>query len=101
MVTSIAVRGITTLDPTLDPVPLETRLADRVETVDGKRVVLMDNSKRNARELLDFIGDALARDYPRLEVIKANKPNFTRPAPPEQIDELAAGADLAVTAIGD
>jgi predicted GTPase len=101
MVTRTAVRGITTLDPTLGPTPIETRLADRVDTLEGKRVVLLNNCKRNAKELLEYVAEELARSYPRLEVIPADKPNFTRPAPPEQLDDLAAEADVVITAIGD
>ena len=91
-----------TLDPT-GVQPVETHsIAPRLTGLDGKRVGLLNNVKANARELVVDIADLLQQRYD----ISVVGPVLTQGqsgmlATPQQLTELAAEADLVITAIGD
>jgi hypothetical protein len=87
--------------PMADDVGGKPGLAPRLATLDGARVVLLDNGKWNSNRLLDGV-EALLREHRRpAEIIRLKKPAFTRPAPPELLAELARRADAVITSIGD
>ncbi len=89
------------LDPTSPPLPVNARLARRPETLNGKRLGLLDNHKRNAAELLEHVQELLSQRYELAGVVKRSKPDVSRPCPEETVKELAAGCDVLITAIGD
>jgi len=95
-------RRLGLLDPTSGPTGSKPRVAlPRLETLTGKRIGLLDNSKTNAAALLARIGQALVRDHGAAELLVRTKLIYSRIAPVEQIEELAANCDAVVTAIGD
>jgi hypothetical protein len=93
---------LTTLDPTgVRQVELHS-IAPRLSDLRGKRLGLLYNVKHNARELVLDIGSLFAERYH----VELGEPMLTSGqsgmlARPEQLRELAARSDLAVTAIGD
>lgn len=89
------------LDPTSAPLPVDAKLADRPDTLDGKVLGLLDNHKHNASSLLEAVQELLSQRYELAGVVRASKPDVSRPCPSEIIDELVESCDLVVTAIGD
>jgi hypothetical protein len=65
------------------------------------RVGLLSNSKPNTTHLLDGVAEVLAADPRIVLTVRAAKPSASRPAGPDTLDELAAGADLVVAATAD
>jgi hypothetical protein len=95
-------RRLGLLDPTSPPIGTQAQATLPVlETLAGKRIGLLDNSKTNAAALLARIGRALMRDYGAANVLARTKLIYSRIAPPELIEELAGDCDAVVTAIGD
>jgi hypothetical protein len=68
--------------------------------IQGKRVGLLENSKRNSDIILQAVGARLAERAGVTVVGLWRKPT-TLPVTPEIIDEMAAKCDLMVTGVGD
>ncbi|MGY1840222.1 hypothetical protein ACI8AH_18380 [Modestobacter sp. SYSU DS0903] len=75
-------------------------LADRPADLRGKRLVLMDNGKHNARELLEAVFALVEPELAPSEVIWKQVP-ATWPAADEMLDEIAKECDLVIEAVGD
>lgn len=89
------------LVPPVDPRVMEGRaMAPRPGDLAGARVGLLDNRKGNANVLLDAIGERLIRDHGAASCELFVKPIFSRPSPPELLDDLAS-FDVVVTAVAD
>lgn len=88
----------------LDPcgeVSVEGRaIAERVDSLSGKTVGLLDNSKSNANHLLDGIATVLQAEYGVSEVVYRRKDKSPIPAG-SIADQLAAQCDAVVNAYGD
>lgn len=96
------VRRLGLLDPTSGLRTSDAHAAlPQLETLAGKRVGLLDNSKTNVAALLARIGQGLVRDHGAAELIVRTKLIYSRIAPAELIEDLAASCDAVVTAIGD
>jgi hypothetical protein len=75
------------------------RLAERPPDLAGRKVVLLDISKRRGDEFLDRVEQLLrARGA---ETSRFSKPLFSRPAPAEVIEEIALHGDLVVEGLAD
>jgi hypothetical protein len=87
----------------VSPIDERTRaaepLAERPDELGGRRIALLDISKRRGDEFLDrveqLLGDRGA------ETFRVAKPLFSRPAPDHVIEEIAIRADLAVEGLAD
>jgi hypothetical protein len=90
-----------TYSPVVEPDPVETSLAPRLDALDGKVVGFLANGKPNADALLDAVEAVLTERYAFREVVRAAKPNVSRPAPAEIAQQLVDRCDLVITAIGD
>lgn len=75
-------------------------IAPRLDTLNGKKVGLLDNTKKNADLLLKAAGEILGREYGVAEVIYRRKTSSSPGAPPAMLDELA-GCDAVINAYGD
>ncbi len=64
------------------------------------RIGLLDNTKDNARLLLQLIGEQVGREL-AVELLPRRKGNATLGASPELLDELAREADCVLTAMAD
>lgn len=73
----------------------------RFTDLNGKRLGLLNNSKFNADNLLDGIGELLSDRYSIREIIRVTKPYFGRPIPDDIAKEMASRCDVMITAIGD
>jgi hypothetical protein len=82
-------------DRTREPVPF----ADRLDSLAGATVGLVDISKPKGREFLDRVEQLLVEQHGVAEVVRLVKPTFTRPAPPEVLSEAErCGAVLVALA---
>ena len=73
----------------------------QLQSIAGKRIGLLDNSKTNVAALLGRIGQTLVRDYGAAELVVRTKLIYSRIAAADLIDDLVANCDAVVTAIGD
>ena len=92
---------ITTLDPTVAPLPADGVVADRPSSLDGLTVGLLANGKLNSEEMLTAVHDVLADRFEFGGVVERNKLNASRPCPPEIIDEMVDLCDVVITSSGD
>ena len=84
------------------PAPAATAVVDerRIEKR-GIRLGVLDNSKGNADHLLKFIVDAVKSSVPVSSVVMLRKASVSLPAPAEILEQLAAEADVVVSAMAD
>lgn len=75
--------------------------APRLETLDGVRLGVLDNTKWNASKLLRHVVAGLRAGRTLAAVNRYGKPSFSRPAEAALLDRIAAENDAVVTAIGD
>ena len=92
---------MTVLDPTSAPLPVDAKLADRPDSLNGKVLGLLDNHKNNASKLLDEIHELLAERYDFSQVVRRTKNDVSRPCPKDIVEEMAKTCDVVITAIGD
>ena len=91
--------GVRIYDPTI-PTPKPTGgLAPR-RALEGKRLGLLGNSKRNSDKVLEAIGQMLVERAGVQVVGTWHKPN-TLPVDPQIAGEMAARCDMVVTGVGD
>lgn len=83
-------------DAPAPPVDLAPRAGAR-----GGRLVLVDNGKPRARDLLGHLGDVLAEHLGLDDVELVSKSSAASPIEDAQADAIAARADLVVTGLGD
>jgi len=89
------------LDPTADPGAQPVAYAPRPDSLQGKRIGLVENTKFNSDRLLLKIGDILKAEYGAAEVRLWHKRNASVPAHQEIINELRQSCDVMVAGIGD
>lgn len=92
------------IDPTASARTAEsaaTPTAPRADRIEGLRIGLLENTKRNAAEILDVVGDALVDGHGAGELVRRTKPQFALPLTQEQIDDLLAACDAVVVGVGD
>ncbi len=75
--------------------------AARPASLEGARVGLLINTKKNAAPFLHEVGRLLTERYGAASVTHRTKLNFAVPESPEVIKEMAAEADVIVTGVGD
>lgn len=92
---------VSILDPTSPPLPVDARMAERPDSLNGKVLGLLDNHKLNANKLLDEIERLLSQRYEFADVVRLSKPDVSRPCPPDTMEDLVSQCDVVVTAIGD
>jgi len=87
------------LDPTAELAPVARALSARPPSLDGKRVGILDISKARGNVFLDRLDELLqARG---VTVRRYRKPTFTRPAPVELAQRIAAECNLVVEGLAD
>jgi hypothetical protein len=64
-------------------------------------VVIVDNGKPKARELMGLLVDQLGLEFEVASVRVVSKPAATATLTPEQAREIAAGTDLVLAGLGD
>ena len=91
---------IIVLDPTSDSEAAPNQLAPRLASLEGCRLGVLDNRKANADRLLDLVEDILRARFGAEVVRRRQKPDFSRPAPRQLLEDLRA-CDAVVTGVGD
>jgi hypothetical protein len=84
-----------------DPEVAPIEPAPRGELPDGARLLLIDNGKAKAKDLLGFLAAELRERLPIGSVEVVSKPGAGVPLEDDHARELAARADLVVTGLGD
>lgn len=88
------------VDPTTEPRVPAFASAPRLTDLANKRVGFIDDSKENAKELLEEIEAVLRQRYGISDVEYHRKPSASKPAEPEVIEAMAQHCDYVVVAIG-
>lgn len=81
--------------------PPAVAMAPRGSVADGARLLLIDNGKAKAKDLLGYVGDELRARLPIGSVEIVSKPSAGYPLEDERVRELAQDCDLVVTGLGD
>jgi hypothetical protein len=89
------------LDPTLEAAAQPIAYRPRPESLAGKRVGLIENTKFNSDRLLLKVGDILKAEYGAAETRLWRKHNASVPAHAEIVEELRQTCDVMVAGIGD
>lgn len=87
-------------DPTGVVATPEAKKAERRATLEGGRLGLLDNAMGWTNALLDELGQILRERYGVAEVVKAERPNISRPTPEKMLADLVAASDFVVTGAG-
>ena len=88
-------------DPTTEPREQPITYVARPDSLRGKRIGLVENTKFNSDRLLLKIGKILVGEYGAAEARIWRKHNSSVPAHQEILDELSASCDVMVAGIGD
>lgn len=76
--------------------------APRLDTLEGKKIALLDISKPGGSIFLDHLERLLKQRYGVAGAIRAMKPTFTKPAPDSVIEKLVAErCDAVIEALAD
>jgi len=89
------------LDPTVEPRKQPLTFVARPDSLQGRRIGLVENTKYNSDRLLAKIGDILKQEYGAAETRMWRKHNAGVPAHAEILDEARRGVDAVVAGIGD
>ncbi len=93
--------GFEILDPTVEPRRQPLTYVPRPDSLKGKRIGLVENTKFNSDKLLQKIGDILKNEYGAAEPKMWRKHNSSVPAHQEIIDDAKRTVDVVVAGIGD
>ena len=89
------------VDPTTEPTVASFDGSPRLGDLAGKRVGLIDDSKVNAKELLEEVASLLGERFGVATVKYHRKPSASKPADPEVIMEFARECDYVIVGVGD
>lgn len=86
-------------DPTAQPRAVAARLAPRLQSLQGKRIGILDNGKANADVLMLAVARILQERHGAGEIVKREKPVAGPPRP--EVLEALAQCDLALVGSAD
>ena len=92
-------RTVLVYEPVADAGKNQDALAQRLPTLDGKVIGLLNNTKDLVDVLLGEVKTLLQQDFPGAEFRDFRKESVSGAAP-ELLDQVA-GCDAVVTAVGD
>lgn len=87
------------LDPTAELSPSKRERLDRLETLDGKTIGLLDISKARGDVFLDRIEELLTKKG--ASVKRFSKPTFARVAPVDVKQEISEQCHAVIEALAD
>ena len=94
-------RRLILVDPTTQPNIAAFGAASGLRDLTNKRVGVIDDSKSNAKELLEEITALLHERHGVADQKYHRKPSASKPAAPEVIKELAEECDYVIVGVGD
>jgi hypothetical protein len=92
--------AVRVLDPTFSEAAAATTTVPRLTSLAGRSIGLLDNSKFNVRELLDYVEEILRTQHGVSTVVRLKKPDASRPAPANVLAEMKM-CDAVISAVGD
>jgi hypothetical protein len=92
--------SIRVLDPTFDDATMTATRPERLTTLHGRTIGLLDNGKIRVTELLNHVEEILRAQYGVTNVVRLKKPDASRPAPSEVIADMKQ-CDAVISAVGD
>jgi hypothetical protein len=90
---------ITVLDPTNEVKPAKREVNERLSSLDGLTVGLLDISKARGDVFLDRVEELLTENG--ASVNRYKKPTFTKPAPIDLRVEIAQNCSAVIEALAD
>jgi len=94
-------RRLLLVDPTTQPTATSFDGAARIADLSNRRVGLIDDSKPNAKELLEEIVSLLDQRCGVADIEYHRKPSASKPATPEVIAALSRDCDYVIIGVGD
>jgi hypothetical protein len=91
---------IRVLDPTFEDSVSTVASLNRLTSLIGCSVGLLDNGKPRAREFFDHLEHILRSQYGVANVLRFAKPDASRPAPVDLI-ATASRSDAVISGVGD
>jgi hypothetical protein len=92
---------ITIVNPMDETPRMRATPARRLDSLAGKTVGLLDISKPGGSVFLDRLEALLKQRHGVAQVVRATKPTFTKPAPDDLLEGLAARCDAVIEALAD
>jgi len=89
------------LDPTVEPREQPLTYVPRPDSLRGRRIGLVENTKFNSDRLLQKIGDILVSEYGAAGTRMWRKKNSSVPAHEEILEAARREVDVVVAGIGD
>lgn len=90
------------VNPLDETVRVQGTPAQRLDTLQGKTIGLLDISKPGGSVFLDHLERLLKEQHGVAAVVRATKPTFTKPAPAAVIEQLiGARCDAVIEALAD
>ena len=89
------------LDPTTEAATQTIAYVPRPDSLRGKRIALIENTKFNSDNLLVKIGNILINEYGAASAKMWRKKNSSVPAHEEIIEEVRKTCDVVVAGVGD
>jgi hypothetical protein len=91
---------IRVLDPTFEESISTVAAPNRLKSLTGCSIGLLDNGKPKGREFFDHIEEILRQQYGVTNVVRFKKLDASRPAPAEMIGD-ASRCDAVISGVGD
>ena len=92
--------SIVILDPTDERAPIGRRLATRPKQLQGT-LGIIDISKARGDVFCDEIEQLVRQRLPALDIIRLQKPTYTKPAPADLRDEVGTRCHAVIQALAD
>ncbi|MGO2110267.1 MAG: UGSC family (seleno)protein [Pseudoclavibacter sp.] len=97
------------IDPTISslssaPAPSPASVAGgplSVASLEGLRIGVLENTKRNASQILNALADGLGEKYELGGIVRRTKRQFAMPFSEEQLQELRDSVDVVIIGVGD
>ena len=88
------------VDPTTEPIIPGFVPAARLDSLENKRLGLIDDAKDGAQALLEEIADVLRERYGVASVKYHRKPSASKPIDTDALHDMTRDCDYVVVAIG-
>ena len=92
--------AVTLVHPGNESKPESAPPPRRLDTLQGKKIGLLDISKPGGSLFLDRLEELLRTRYGVADVVRAKKPTYTKNAPQDVIEQLR-GVDAVVEGLAD
>lgn len=93
---------VTLVNPLDESAREAAKPAPRLDSLKDKKIGLLDISKPGGRQFLNRVESLLKDKFGAAEVVRFQKPTFTKPAPPDVVDKiLKAQVQGVIEALAD